>query len=64
MFGISSTTRDSDAGRSSAEGGNGNVRRTFGAAHRHEAITTPNLAAVRDLHSGAPHGYVGKRRAK
>jgi hypothetical protein len=52
---------DYDRGRSSAEGGNGNARNTR-STHEHEAISTPNLTAVRNLHTGDA-GYVGKHRA-
>jgi hypothetical protein len=51
-----------NAGRSSAEGGNGNVRNTRGG-DEHEAVSTPNLAAVRNLAHGDP-GYDGKHRAQ
>jgi hypothetical protein len=62
MFGVSRGMRDSGQGRSSAEGGNGNVR-DRSAEHKHEAITTPNVKAVRDLGGGAPRGYKGAHRA-
>jgi hypothetical protein len=55
----------SDQGRSSAQGGNGNVRDTrHTAAGRHSAIETPHLQAVRDLGGGAPRGYRGQHRSK
>ncbi len=50
-------------GRSSAEGGNGHVRDRR-AEHRHEAIETPAVKAVRALGGGAPRGYRAKHRAK
>lgn len=53
---------DSDGGRTSAEGGNGNVRNPRGD-NGHDAISTPNLDAVRSLHSGT-RGYAGKHRSK
>jgi len=52
---------NSNTGRTSAEGGNGNVVNPT-ATHRHEAIRTPNLDAVRNLAHGDPD-YVGKHRA-
>ncbi len=53
---------DNEQGRSSAEGGNGNVRDTR-AEHGHVARVTPNLDAVRSLHTGDAN-YVGKHRAE
>lgn len=51
MFGT--RDRDSEQGRSSSDGGNGNVRdRSHTAAGRHSAVETPNLQAVRNLVSG------------
>jgi hypothetical protein len=50
-----------DQGRTSAEGGNGNVRDTR-AEHNHVATVTPHVQAVRDLHTGSA-GYEGKHRA-
>jgi hypothetical protein len=61
MFGGSKRQAES-AGRTSAEGGNGNVRNSRGE-HSHEAISTPNLAAVRNL-AGGTSGYVGRHRAE
>jgi hypothetical protein len=61
MFGSSSSTTDHQQGRTSAQGGNGH-RRDPRAEHNHEAIVTPNLAAVRALVSGTPE-YDGKHRA-
>jgi hypothetical protein len=58
---FNSNSGGSDTGRTSAEGGNGNVVNPT-ATHRHEAIRTPNLDAVRNLAHGDP-GYVGKHRA-
>lgn len=60
MFGKSGIT-ERQQGRTSAEGGNGNVRNTR-AEHGHEAIMTPNMSAVRDLAGGTP-GYEGTHRA-
>lgn len=61
---FNSDSRDSDTGRTSAEGGNGNVRsRAHTADGKHEAIRTPNLDAVRSLHSGT-RGYAGRHRSK
>lgn len=61
MFGSSNSTTDQQQGRTSAQGGNGH-RRDTRAEHNHEAIVTPNLAAVRSLVSGTP-GYQGRHRA-
>jgi hypothetical protein len=51
-----------DTGRTSAQGGNGNVKNSR-SEHNHEALATPNLAAVRDLHHGSSN-YVGRHRAE
>lgn len=49
-------------GRSSAEGGNGNVKDTR-AEHGHSAVGTPNLDAVRDLQHGS-RDYIGRHRGE
>ncbi len=62
MFGSDETSHKQ--GRSSADGGNGNVRdRSHAAAGRHSTIETPGLQAVRDLASGTP-GYEGDHRGE
>ena len=61
-MGFFSRDSDSGQGRSSADGGNGNVRDKDGKS-KHAAVTTPNLQAVRDLGGGAPRGYRGAHRA-
>lgn len=60
LFG-SDKSGDSGQGRSSAEGGNGNVKNPRGT-HNHEALATVNLQAVRNLHHGDA-SYEGKHRA-
>jgi hypothetical protein len=61
---FSSRSEGTEQGRSSAQGGNGNVRDTrHTAAGKHSAISTPALQAVRDLHTGRAD-YTGKHRAK
>lgn len=61
---FSSKGGGSDQGKTSAEGGNGNVRDTsHSAAGRHSAIETANLAAVRDLATSGDRNYVGRHRS-
>jgi hypothetical protein len=62
FFGSSKGDSGGTSGRSSAEGGNGNVKNSRGE-HNHEALATPNLSAVRDLQHG-DRGYVGRHRAE
>jgi hypothetical protein len=59
---IGGKSNTSDTGRTSAEGGNGNVKDTRGE-HNHQAIATANLAAVRDLQHGSSN-YQGRHRAE
>lgn len=51
----------SESGRSSAQGGNGNVRDSR-AENKHTAIVTPHMDAVRNLKTGT--GYQGRHRAE